>query len=243
VPDGPEFIKWHGLLRLLCMKKTMVGAVMFALVMAACAPSSKITSTWKSDKSAGKKYNSVFIAVLTGNTIAKSAIEEQFDQAFTAYKVSAAKSIDEFPPKFSHDSIPKDEIMRKVKQKGSQSILTISILKKTTESRYVSGVYSPGMRWGYYNNFWGYYSYWYPFVYSPDYYVNEDIYYMETNLYDITSEELVWSAQSQTYDVDNLKNFSKEFARSVVSKMNEDGILNARIPEKNTDADKLSQRK
>jgi hypothetical protein len=223
------------------MKRTVIGAMMLGIMMAACAPSSKITSTWKSDKYAGKKYNSVFISVLSGNTIARSVIEKEFEQTFSSYNVSAAKSIDEFPPKFSHDSIPKEEIMKKVKQKGSQSILTISILKKATESRYVSGVYSPGMRWGYYNNFWGYYSYWYPYVYSPDYYVNEEVYYLETNLYDIGSEELMWSAQSQTYSMDHLKTFSKEFSKAVVSKLNEDGLLNAKVPEK--DEEKLSHNK
>jgi hypothetical protein len=224
------------------MKKIGIGSVMLALMMAACAPSSKITSTWKNEKQTDKKYKSVFVAVLTGNTIAKSVIETEFDEAFTAYHVSAAKSIDEFPPKYTTDSIPKAEIMQRVKQKGSESILTISILKKGTESRYVSGVYSPGMRWGYYNNFWGYYNYWYPFVYSPDYYVNEQVYYMETNLYDINTEELVWSAQSQTYGTDELKTFSKDLAKAVVAKLNSDGLLNAKVPEKENE-EKLSQRK
>lgn len=224
------------------MKKIGIVSGLLVFIMAACAPSSKITSTWKNDKQSGKSYSSVFIAVLTGNTITKSIVENEFDKALFNKNIPSIKSIDEFPPKFTIDSIPKNEIMKRVKEKGSESILTISILKKATESRYISGVYSPGMRWGYYNNFWGYYSYWYPYVYSPDYYVNEEVYYMETNLYDINSEELIWSAQSQTYDMDNLRSFAKEFAVSAVDKLMNDGILHSKSNQKEN-VEKLSQRK
>jgi len=224
------------------MKKIALGLNVMLVVLSACAPSSKITGSWKNEKHSDKRYKTVFVAVLTGNTIAKSLIENDFENAFTSYSISATKSIDEFPPKFEKDSIPKDEIMSKVKQKGSEAILTISILKHSTESRYTSGVYSPSMRFGYYGNFWGYYSYWYPYVYGPDYYVNEDTYYMETNLYDINSQELIWSAQSQTYDMDHLKSFSKEFAKSAVAKLREEGLLNTRISDKDN-VEKLSHNK
>jgi len=48
---------------------------------------------------------------------------------------------------------------------------------------------------------------------------------METNLYDAASEELVWSAQSETYSPIDLPTFAQEFADIIISKMKKDGVI------------------
>jgi hypothetical protein len=194
------------------------------LLLVACYPSTKITGSWKSEKES-KSYKSIFIAALTKNTIIKSTLENDLSFALNSFSIATLKSLHEFPPSFAQDSVPKEEMMSTVKKKGSEAILTISIQRKETESRYVSGVYAPIGRFGYYGNFWGYYNHWYPYGYNDAYYTQNEIYYLETNLYDSKSESLVWSAQSQTYTYDALASFSKEFAKQITERMKKDGIV------------------
>ncbi len=198
--------------------------LLVVIFIAGCAPTTQITGSWKNPKQEPKDFKNIFIAVLTGNNLAKSSLENEMEIALNKYGIKTEKSMEEFPPNFSKDTVSKETMIQRMRKKGSEAILTISLLKKETESRYISGNYYP-MNYGYYGNFWGYYNYWYPYVYSPAYYTNDQIYYIETNLYDITTETLIWSAQSQTYDYDGLPGFSKEFANLIADKMKSDGIL------------------
>ncbi len=185
-----------------------------------------ITGTWKSPSSTSKNYENILVASLTSHAVAKSTVENDLAEQLAKYQINVSKSIDLFPPEVSNSDSDRVTIMRKVHGKNIDAILTVSLLKKQTESRYIRRriPYDPLIRYNYYSDFWGYYSYWYPYSYSPGYYT-EKTYYIETNLYDAKTEKLVWSAQSETYDVLNLPSFSKDFAKAIINKLKEDGIL------------------
>jgi hypothetical protein len=81
----------------------------------------------------------------------------------------------------------------------------------------------PGFRW--YGGFYTYYNYWYPYLYDPGYYVTDKTYFLETNLYDVNTEELIWSAQSQTVNPASIDEFAKEYPKKLVARMESDGLL------------------
>jgi len=208
--------------------KKLASLFLAVVIIVSCSPTTKITGSWKNPKQPSSEVQTIFIAALTGNIIAKSTLENNMSDALIKQKINTIKSVDEFPPSLLKDSISKEVIMDKIKKKSHQAILTISLLKKKTESRYIRGstAYTPMARFGYYDNFYGYYSYWSPYAYSPGYYVKDDVYYLESNLYDSKTETLIWSAQSKTYSYDGLSSFSKTFAKVIVKKMKEDGVIN-----------------
>jgi hypothetical protein len=193
-----------------------------------CAPSTYITGSWKSPATGQKTYKSILVAALTSNTIVKDKLENDIATSLSR-SANVMKSINEFPPSISNSDTNKVKIMEAVQKKNVDAILTISLLSKETESRYIPdrNPYSP-LGYNYYQSFWGYYSYWYPQFYGQQGYYNQDkVYYIETNLYDTSTEKLIWSAQSKTYSPDNLEAFSKEFAEVIVTKMKTDGVLSA----------------
>jgi len=206
------------------MKTKAISVFLMAVLLQCCAPSTYITGSWKSPAPPAP-YKSVLVAALTANTIAKSTLENDMAAAL-AKNITVTKSIDEFPPNISGSDSSKREMMEKVRKKNVDAILTISIISKETESRYVSGAnpYDP-LGYGYYDDFWGYYNHWYPSFYGPGYYEQNKVYFIESNLYDSKTEKLVWSAQSKTYSPDDLQPFAKEFANIIAAKMREDGVL------------------
>jgi hypothetical protein len=209
------------------MKASFNSRFVFALlllVLAGCAPNTKITGSWK-NPGLNRNYHTVFVSALTGNAVVRSTIEQEMAKALSAKGLVPIKSIDIFPPGFLKDSVERGQVMKTIRKQKADAIMTISLQKKETESRYVSGTYAPMSRYDYYGSFGGYYGYWYPNAYSPGYYQQEEVYYLETNLYDAASELLVWSAQSRTYVYDNLKNLSTEFSTLVVERMRKDTIL------------------
>lgn len=206
------------------MKIKVFITALIAVLFECCAPSTYITGSWKNPKAA-TTYGNIMVAALTGNTIAKSTLETGVADAL-GKNVTVTKSIDEFPPTINSKDSSKATLMRKMKNKNADAVLTISILSRETESRYVrsGGPYAPA-GYGYYNDFGMYYDYWYPSFYNDGYYVHDKVYFIETNLYDTSTQKLIWSAQSKTYSYDNLGPFAKEFASVIVSKMKEDGVL------------------
>jgi hypothetical protein len=207
--------------------KKIVFLSFFFIFLAACT-TTKITGAWKNPKQE-KTYSGVFVAALTSNTIARATIENDLVEMLEKQSIHSYKSMDEFPPGIQKDSLTKEDILSRMKKNKSEAILTVSLIRKETETRYIPNdgyPYTP-FHYPYYGDLWGYYSYWYPYLYGPGYYETDKIYFIETNLYDCYTEQLVWSAQSRTYNPADLQAFSKEFSKIIVNKLKDDGMLKA----------------
>ena len=192
----------------------------------ACAPSTSITGTWKNPESPTKGIKNLAIVALTDNVLARQQVENELQEALQKSNLIVRKSIELLPPDFQTAKAEKDEILKRVRQSNIDAILTVSLLDEKTESRYVPGnmTYAP-FGFGYYGSFGGYYNYLAPMMYGQGYYREDKTYFIETNLYDAQSEQLIWSAQSETYNPADLKSFSKDFAKVTADKMRKDGLL------------------
>jgi hypothetical protein len=200
---------------------------LFAILLNSCSTSSTVvTGTWNKED-IEKDYNNILVAALTGNVNFKSVVEEELSESLKLEGVETVTSVEVLPPKFIDVEDEKQEILQKIKDDGIEGILTVSIIDKETETRYVPGAgsYAPYPLFNYYGSFWTYYNYWYPRFHSQDYYTTEKTYFIETNLYDAETEELVWSAQSKTYSPDYLESFSEDFAKEITAQLEEDEFI------------------
>jgi hypothetical protein len=207
--------------------KKILSSFTLILFLISCKPTTQITGTWKNPKQPVKNYSNIFIASLSSNSVARSTVETDMAAAFEKENISTYKGVDEFTLGIQKDSLTREEILSVVRNKKSDAILTITLIRKETDSRYVKGdrAYAPFPHFAYYGDFTGYYSFWYPSVNMQGYYVRDKSYYLETNLYDGASEQLIWSAQSKTYNPVSLQSFSKEFSKLIVAKLKSDGML------------------
>jgi hypothetical protein len=208
------------------MKKLMV--LVLVACLTACGPATQITGSWKNPNQHAKKFNSVMVMTLTQNLEARQTVENDLAAALNANGIKTLKGMESIPPGFLDEKeFDKQALLEKIKKTGAEGIITITLINRETETRYVPGSYgyTPVTRFGYYGRFSGYYTTWYPTIYSPGYYEQNKIYFMEVNLYDAASEDLLWSAQSETYNPNSIAQFSKEFAEVIVNKMREDRVF------------------
>jgi hypothetical protein len=205
------------------MKKTFI--LLFALC-GACTSSTHITGSWASKKYSHPAYNTVLVAALTDNAVARSTVEDALVTRLGEHYAQVHRSIDVFPPKAGRSDTDETAIMRKVLGKNIEAVFTVSLLRKGTETRYVPGsaIYDP-FRYDYYRSFWGYYSWNHERYYMPGYFTEDTVYYLEANLYEMKNMELVWSAQSKTYQGVALKSFARDFANDLVKEMKKTGVL------------------
>jgi len=195
-----------------------------------CSSSTRITGSWVNPEAKGKATSdkSVFIASLTRNMEVRTRIETALANEAAKQNIKAIKSTDYFTPEFYKSMPTKDQLLSQIKKTGADAILTVSLINKESETRYVPGstryAPMPGYRW--YGGFYSYYNYWYPYLYDPGYYVTDKTYFLETNLYDANTEELIWSAQSETVNPSSIDAFAKEYPKKLVARMTKDGLLN-----------------
>ncbi|WP_299819963.1 hypothetical protein [uncultured Pontibacter sp.] len=198
------------------------------LILWTCTPTTRITGTWKSPEATSKPFNKIVVAALTDNVRARETVEADMQAQFQARGLAVTKSIDLFPPNAASKNGPDvDLLLDRLKDDGYDGIMTIALIDEKTETRYVPGTqgYAPMTRFGWYGRFRGYYSYWYPTLYDPGYYTEDKVYFLETNLYDEATENLVWSAQSQSYSPSSLRKASEKLAEITVNRMSQDGII------------------
>ena len=121
----------------------------------------------------------------------------------------------------------RDSLLARIKGSQIDAILTVALINDQTENRFVPGRYDydPIQRFEYYRGFWPYFSYRQPTINTPGYYEEDKVYFLEVNLYDAGTEELLWSAQSETYSPGDLSSVSRGFTAVVLNKMEEDGIV------------------
>jgi len=199
-----------------------------ALFFSACGTTTTITGSYKAPGVTQVAYKKVFVSALNENTSIKQEVETSMANYLGSKGIATVKSSDAFPPEFHSSGADKDEnaVISKIRETNCDAILTIALVNKQTETRYVpgsGGVYPYGV--GYYGTFGAYYGYGYGSFYSPGYYTTDKIYYLETNLYDANTEKLVWSAQSQTYNPPNLDSFLDSYKKAITDQVIKDDLV------------------
>ena len=112
-----------------------------------------------------------------------------------------------------------------MKISGVDAVITIVLLDKQKESKYVPGSihYSP---YGYYyNRFWGYRTTLYQRIYEPGYYVTDTKYFWESNLYNMNTQQLVYSVQTQSFDPANSASLGHQYGKLIVNDMISNNII------------------
>lgn len=117
------------------------------------------------------------------------------------------------------------EAVNKLKASAVDAVITIVLLDKQKERSYVPGrlYYSPyGM---YYNRFWGYYGTLNYRIYEQGYYVTDTEYFWESNVYDMSTQSLIYSVQTKSFDPANSESLGHEYGKLIINDMVKNNIL------------------
>ena len=194
-----------------------------------CSPNTTITGSWINPSAKGKPVSgkSVFIASLSRSIEVRNTLEDALAKAATERNIPAVKSTSYFTPDFYQTTPSRELLLSRIAKTGAGTIMTVALIDKESETRYVPGSagYAPFPNYRWYGGFYSYYNYWRGTFYEPGYYVTDKTYFMETNIYDAKTDELIWSAQSQTVNPGTIQRFAKEYPKILIERMISDGLL------------------
>lgn len=203
--------------------------LLICIMLVSCSSSTRITGSWKSPDANTKteRFQSICVMSMSRNIEVRTKLENALAAQAASYNIKVVKGTDIFPPDFYQQLPSEDALLAKIRHEGVDGILTVSLINKESENRYVPGSvgYAPYPAFGFYGGFYRYYGYWYPRIYDPGYYVTDKTYFLETNLFDAKSENLIWSAQSETVNPGSIDEFVKEYPKKIAAQMKKDGLI------------------
>lgn len=194
------------------MKQLLKLAVLFLFLLPGCS-SSRITSSWKSDRTQPQTFKKIIVLGLIreNDRHLRESMEQQLVTGLRNLGYDATCSCDEYNTK-AFENLTEEQALAKLKNSGVDAVMTIVLLDKTRERYYVPGrvQYTPYRM--YYNRFWGYSRTMYGRIYSEGYYTEDTKYFWESNLYALNENELIYSAQSQSFDPASSEKMGEEHA-------------------------------
>lgn len=209
------------------MKKLLLISIpVLALLFAGCS-TSKVTDSWATKNHLNASNNKILVLGLFSekNRDAKRAMENELANDLRKFGYDAVTATEEFGPVAFRD-MNEQQALQKLRDNGIANVVTINLLNKDEQKKYVQGNnYPPYSPYYGFRRFWGYYSYYQPFAYNRGYYKNSTNYYFETNLYNVNSNELMYSAQTKSFDPSSIRALADDYARNVVRDMKKKNVL------------------
>lgn len=187
----------------------------FALVafMTFSCVSTSIVNSWKDPNFTGNAddWDKVLVAVQSSSDVKRRVAE---DELASMSEVLYASYI-LFPNKASVND--ENKLRKKVEDEGFDAIMTLRLIDANKQTSYVPGSYTGGY-WGYHRGYWGGY-------YDPGYYREDTYYAIETQVWSLAEEKMVWSGITSTVNPSKIDKTIQEVARMTFRQMEKDGFI------------------
>jgi len=210
--------------------KTIRNISLILLLVAAGCSTSRITSSWKEKNVFPQKYNKIMVLGLIReeDRSLQVSMENHFVGDLKDLGYNAVSSFAEYGPR-AFDKMTEAAALDKLKSSGVDAVVTIVLLDKKQESRYVSGTMNYTPYGPYSRRFWGYRTTLFDRIYQPGYYVTDTKYFWESNLFDMSNQQLLYSAQTESFEPTNSESLAHEYGQLIVNDMVKQSVLMNRI--------------
>jgi hypothetical protein len=160
------------------------GILAFTTFLLTGCSQTKVTSVWVDQEYEGDGIDDVFVVGVTKDGGLRRIFEDEF---VTLFKQRGVKAISSYRLLPDEDLRDEKKLDSKVIESGSDTILMTRILDIRKDTQYIPPdyVYTGGWH-GYYNR---------AYMVSPGHTVEYETAVLETNLYDLKTDKLIWSAR------------------------------------------------
>lgn len=192
-----------------------VFAAMLCIVAVSCGTSSQLVQRWSDPAFTGEPGQKMIVIALTSNERSQKTWEGAFSAVLRQAKVQPIAGSVVLP---SQGAVDEPTLKQAVRATGADLAAVTRLVSVDKEQTYVPGsaYYSPAPA---YYGFYGYYSSSYAMVSTPGYYQTDKIYSVETNVYDVKTEKLVWSGMTETLNPETGQDAANSIAMTIVNDM------------------------
>ena len=194
------------------MRNLILSAVVITALVS-CGPSTKIVKSWQEPGATvtASAPNKTLVVALVKDETSRRVIEDQLVKRLngigTASYTIAANATEEV-------------LNQKIAEGKFTHVLLMRLADVEKETSYV-----PGTTTSYYGGYGRYYGYGAGMYSTPGYYTTDKNYFVETTVYTVNPDKLVWTGTTKTVNPSKIEKTVNEIADVVSDKMTKDGFL------------------
>ena len=189
-------------------------------LVSACGSTTQLLNVW-SDVQYEETIDRIMVVGMAQQPATRRSFEDELAARFELNKVKAFSSARLIP---ADKELDQQTIRRAVEENGIEAVLITRMISIDKESNWVRGETYTVPR-TYYDNMYGYYFSAYEYVHEPGYLVDYTIVNLETNIYDVASEQLIWSAVSESFDPRSVTEIIDTLGLAIMNDLKQAGFL------------------
>jgi hypothetical protein len=195
------------------------------LSAAACASSTKFKTSWANPEAKPGSFQGEKIAalVMSDDKSLRFSAEAALARELTKRGVNGVPAYTVVPVEVTQDEEQAKKFLQEANVTGVVSMRVVGTDKEmySTPGYYNTTMYSP-----YYGSFWGgYWGYGWGAVYTPGTLRMDTIVSVETLIYDLEGDMLVWAGMSATTNPSDLQKFIKELVTKTATEVRRAGLV------------------
>lgn len=200
------------------MKKIIISVVIISL-LASCS-TTHITSSWREPEKqiSIDQLNKVLVVALFKNETSRHKAE---DEMVSYLSGKGVVSYDYLNENFNKQN--EEGIRNQITADGFDGAITMRLLDVEKDTGYSPGVINSYP--SYYRTFGGYYYRNWPFYSNPGYYFTTKIYTVETNVFSIKENKIIWTSLTETTNPNGVDKMMDEISKVVYKQMIKEGFV------------------
>ena len=200
---------------------TSLLAVSAALLVSSCA-NTKISQSWVEPDNK-RSYNDLLIIGVGESQQNRRAYESHFVEELRATGTEAEASYKLIP---NSEKLNRETVDKAIDGMEIDGVIVTHLVAVDEETIYRPSMdYMPMYGGGYYGGLYSYYPHVNTYVSRPGYYSTHETFTLETNLYDVESEELVWSARSRTFSPESVSEVINDLTKLLIKDLKEKNLI------------------
>lgn len=184
--------------------------------------STKISQSWM-DPDHKKSYSDLLIIGISESEGNRRAYESHFVEALRSRGSEAEASYKLIK---TNQKIDRNSVAKAINGMGIDGVIVTHMVAVDEET-----IYRPAMNYVttyggvHYSGLYSYYPHVNTYVHRPGYYTTHETYTIETNLYDVESEELVWSARSRTFSPESVNEVIVDLTKLLIKDLSDKNLI------------------
>jgi hypothetical protein len=199
-----SYVKWVGYL------------FSFVFLIISCA-GTELTHRQINEAYKGKPASDILVIAITGNEDSRRSFERKFVAKLKSVGVEAISSEDAIPmpPDLK---LTKEMILNAVNQFENDAVIITHLIDKEEKEVVTRGGQA-------YRGYYGFYYSRFSYANDPGYSSISKTVRLETNLYDVKTEKLIWSGQSKTWSKDSKYQIINDVIKVVVDELQKNKLI------------------
>jgi len=189
-----------------------LGLLSVAILLLAGCGSTRVVTKWQAPDVTGVRFTKVLALAFAPEQSMRHVAEEELCRRIAPVACKPAYFV--VPEKLMGDPQAAKALVTRADFDGAVVFRVVSAKEKVT---YVPPSYGP--------TFWGFYGYATPRVYDPGYYRSDEVVRVETSIYSLKEDRLLWVATTETMNPKSVPDLVGEVAEQVRKELERAGLV------------------